>query len=532
MAAVLARTSNFFDTDFAAVCLPDGNGRYEVCLDARQASGMNGDARAGMEDLAREVVEMAGSIGGQGCGSECSTVAYQADQPAPRFLSAPLRIPGGRDGLVLFANRSAHVGSVSEMTRAALSAVSQIIAGRIPPGGLSPDRARRPGAGFPKAPTHGDTALPERVQRVEASAEAHYRGAFRVAPAMLLMLDWRGAIIDASDQFLRFFGYGRSELVARFFHEIVPENMRKAADAAADTVSGTFTRTGGIALAIWSRQGKAVDVEAVITRQPSAGVVLFVTDISELDQEHSRIEQRNAELERLNENLQNFASIASHDLQEPLRKIRYFTEMLQRALVEDNHDDIDYALEVLENASRRASRLVSDLLTFSRSSSESLVREPVDLAHMVDGLVEEIRHEEAAHDADIRIDIPPVSVSGDPTAITQLFRNLIGNALKYRASGRTPSVLIRARIDDAGSRHLRISIEDNGIGFEPQYAETILQPFRRLHRRQEFPGSGIGLAICDMVARRHGWKLTAEGRPGEGATFTVDIPEFERPSVS
>ncbi len=291
--------------------------------------------------------------------------------------------------------------------------------------------------------------------------------------------------------------------------------MRVATDAAMDPVGGDVNRSGGISLAIMTRKGVSVDVEVAISRQENAHLLASVTDVVERDQARSRLEQRNTELERLNENLQNFASIASHDIQEPLHKIRYFTDMLQRALEEGNREDIDYALEVLASASRRASRLVSDLLTFSRSSSENLVREPIDLDGLLQGLIDEIRHEEAAHDADIRIDIEPVVITGYPTAVMQLFRNLIGNALKYRSPNRS-NVVIRAKVADEVGEPLLISIADNGIGFEPQYAETILQPFRRLQRRQEIPGSGIGLAICNIVACRHGWTLSAEGRVGEG----------------
>ncbi|MEI2387248.1 ATP-binding protein [Breoghania sp. JC706] len=522
IAAVLALGSDYFGTDFGALCLPDGTGRFEVCLDSRQVSDAHGEDRTRMEDLAREVVGLAGSLAKSARPSGDSPPSSGGDQGMWRFVSAPVRIPGQAGGTVLFGNRSGTIRPFEAASRIGLSAIAQIIAGHIPPGGLS---AQRGDAVAAVAATEADRRGRERQR--EITAEDRYQAAFRVAPAKLLMLDWRGVIGDATDQFLRHFEYGRLELVGRSFHELVPQEMRKAADAATDPVGGAFARTGGIPLVMSTRQGRPIDVEIAIIRQPYARVIVAVTDLGERNEARSRVEQRNTELELLNQNLQNFASIASHDMQEPLRKIRYFSEMLQRALVEENQDDVDYALEVLASASRRASRLVSDLLTFSRSSSESLLREPIDLGRMVEGLVEEIRQEEAAHDAEIMIDIPQVVISGDPTAVMQLFRNLIGNSLKYRSSARAPRVLICARVGEGEKRRLQVAIDDNGIGFEPQYAETILQPFRRLHRRQEIPGSGIGLAICDMVARRHGWRLVAEGRPGEGATFTVHIPEFE-----
>lgn len=238
----------------------------------------------------------------------------------------------------------------------------------------------------------------------------------------------------------------------------------------------------------------------------------------------SALEQRNRKLEQANESLRHFTSIASHDMQEPLRKIRFFSDLLAQAVKAGNRADIDYALTVLTDAARRASTLVSDLLDFSRAQNKEFDRETIDLKDLVDGVVREVQRESDAGPATISVVMPRLFVSGDRTAIIQLFRNLIGNALKYRHPERQPEIEIRADVPSADDAPAIVRIRDNGIGFEPEYARMIMKPFSRLHRRSQYPGSGVGLAICDVVAQRHNWALRAEGRPGEGATFELTIP--------
>ncbi len=359
-----------------------------------------------------------------------------------------------------------------------------------------------------------------------------YQVAFRNAPVKLLIVDWEGLIVDTTDLFLRHFGYGRHEVAGRPFAQFVPMEMHAAADAALDPGEVLFARASTVPLAISDRQGDSVKVELEISRQSDRQLRVLVVDVEEAEAVRTELERRNAELELANENLQNFASIASHDMQEPLRKIRYFSEMLRCALAEGNAEDVEYALNVLGDASGRASRLVSDLLTFSRSTNDDLVREPIDLPLLLRDLVSDLSQGDLVGDADIRMDIPPCQISGDPTSVSQLFRNLIGNALKYRSSDRRLSLRIEAEIAGPPFSRLRVKVADNGIGFEPQYAETIFQPFRRLHRRQVIPGNGIGLAICDIVARRHDWRLTAEGRLDKGAVFTVEIPGVAQQSAA
>ena len=133
---------------------------------------------------------------------------------------------------------------------------------------------------------------------------------------------------------------------------------------------------------------------------------------------------------------------------------------------------------------------------------------------------------ESAVKASFAFDMPHLVVSGDRTAIIQMMRNLLGNSLKYRHPDRAPRVEISVEFGDGEDGVATIRIKDNGIGFDPDYAEMIMKPFSRLHRRSQYPGSGVGLAICDVVAQRHKWNMRAIGRPDEGATFEIEIPLY------
>jgi len=243
-----------------------------------------------------------------------------------------------------------------------------------------------------------------------------------------------------------------------------------------------------------------------------------------------RVKERTAELEQRNKELEDFTFVASHDLQEPLRKVRTFGELLLTR-TDDTLDDQtrDYIHRMRDSAARMQAFLRS-LLDYSRVSAKERHLDQVDLKRSVEEslmalevLIEEKGARVEAHD------LP--SVEGDPHQLTQLFQNLIANALKFHRSNESPRVRIHARaLGSPGSeRGYEIYVEDNGIGFEEaKYLEKIFQPFQRLHARKEFDGVGIGLAICKKIVERHGGSLTARSEPGKGSTFIVTLPEKQK----
>jgi len=231
-------------------------------------------------------------------------------------------------------------------------------------------------------------------------------------------------------------------------------------------------------------------------------------------------------LEVSNKELQDFVFVASHDLQEPLRKIQSFSEFLAEeygASLEGNGKDY---LERMRSAATRMQTLINDLLTLTRVTTKAKPFEPVDLSKVLQEVLSdlEVRIEEKK----AKVEAGPLpTIEADATQMRQLFQNLLSNALKFQRPGVPPEVKVEAWALEGpggGEKQYRIRVKDNGIGFDNKYAEQIFKVFERLHGVGEFEGTGIGLAVCRKVAERHGGSITAEGVPGQGSVFTVLLP--------
>ena len=239
------------------------------------------------------------------------------------------------------------------------------------------------------------------------------------------------------------------------------------------------------------------------------------------------------ELRRSNDELEKFAYVASHDLQEPLRKIQAFGDRLLRkcraALDDQGRDYLD---RMLTSATRMRS-LINDLLAFSRVATQNRPFVPVDLNEILGGVLEDL--EDRLAQSQGRVESTPLpTVNADPVQFRQLFQNLIGNALKFAKPGEPPVVTIAATpMADVpenadppplpGRTGWRLTFADNGIGFEQQHEKRIFELFQRLHGRHEYEGTGIGLAICRKIVERHGGAIRARSEPGHGARFLVDL---------
>lgn len=233
-------------------------------------------------------------------------------------------------------------------------------------------------------------------------------------------------------------------------------------------------------------------------------------------------------LEQSNQELQDFASVAAHDLQEPLRKIRAFADRLKvRAQTELTPESFDY-VERLQTSAQRMQTLINDLLTYSRVTTKAQPFAPVDLNQALSQALSdlEIRLEQSAGHVESKR-LP--TIEADATQMHQLFQNLIGNALKFQQPETPPLVKVHAQILENSpvgrtGPACQIRIEDNGIGFDQKYLDRIFTIFQRLHGRHEYEGTGIGLAICRKIVDRHGGVITATSQPGQGATFLVTLP--------
>ncbi len=258
------------------------------------------------------------------------------------------------------------------------------------------------------------------------------------------------------------------------------------------------------------------------------------TDISEIKNAHALLESKNNELERSNIELASFSSIASHDLKEPLRKIMIFSKLILANDRKNISDDSQGFLDRVIVSANRMQQLIDDLISYSRTSTQTKLKYTSSDINLLiddalDDLAEIIQEENAIVSAD---ELPVLAVY--PSQFRQLFLNLIGNALKYRRHDVSPVIKInsqkatRKEVLQFEGRpdqdYCKIIVADNGIGFPEEYKEKIFEPFQRLHDKDEYSGTGIGLAICRKIMTNHNGHIKAESSPGGGATFSIYVP--------
>ncbi len=346
-----------------------------------------------------------------------------------------------------------------------------------------------------------------------------YADQYRRTPAMLHSIDSSGCIQEVSDFWLKRLGYSRDEVVGVKSVDFLTSASR---ELALNDYLPKFWKTGALvdeAVQFVAKNSEIVDVElsAVVDRMhedDSDRTLAVLMDVTERNRVMEELELVNAELRQFNH-------LAAHDLQEPLRKVRYFSDMLQQAVSDANSEDIGYALGVIVNSAERASSLVSDLLAFSRVSNHELNLAPVLLSELVGLALEDLSLRIEESGAKVDVDLRDTTVVADSSLTRQIFHNLISNGLKYRSSDRRLVLKISDAMSDGS---ICVDVRDNGIGFDPIHTDRIFKPFNRLHGHSEISGTGIGLAVVTKIAQRQGWIVTAEGRPGEGAVFSVHIP--------
>jgi PAS domain S-box-containing protein len=388
-----------------------------------------------------------------------------------------------------------------------------------------------------------------------AEREARFQNLFRGAPVSLWELDAKAARPEL--EALRESSSSLTVRVRRVFESIRTLSVNEAtlrlfAAPDAETIEhrlpellGTGRHGGSLVEALLELADGASVVEREVTGQRLDGtplslllrvtvpedarhdlsyVLLSLTDVSTLKAVEAKLELTAEELRRSNGELQQFAYVASHDLQEPLRIITGFSELLTKSLADRlTQDDREY-LEFIVDAAARMQRLIRDLLAYARVDSKPSRPEPTPLGRPLADALANLRVAIDETGARIEVDPTPLPVVDcDPGQLGQVFQNLIGNAIKFRSAA-PPYVRIHvARLED----RLTIAITDNGIGFDPQYRERIFEVFQRLHGVGRYPGTGIGLALCKKIIERHGGTITADGVPGHGTTFRFTLPARE-----
>ena len=258
-------------------------------------------------------------------------------------------------------------------------------------------------------------------------------------------------------------------------------------------------------------------------RAGASSVTEFHNVAMSFNETADRIDSLVVSLTRSNEQLDEFASVAAHDLQEPMRKVRAFGDLLATAPDTELTDEARGYIDRMQNAAARMQQLIDDLLAYSRLTNPATPFQRVDLNEVVTEVLDDLEYVILEAAAEVAVDDLPVVEAG-PTQMRQLMQNLLSNSLKFSRSGTPPRIRIAGRSGPNGQT--TISIVDNGIGFDPKYDERVFGIFERLHGRGEYPGTGIGLALCRKIVERHGGTITAEGTEGEGATFTFTLPTY------
>jgi PAS domain S-box-containing protein len=362
--------------------------------------------------------------------------------------------------------------------------------------------------------------------------EGRYRGLLEAAPDAMVVVNQAGEIVLLNVQAEKQFGYRRDELLGQQVTNIIPvgfaerliaDDLRSAEDASAQQI-GT-----GIELIARRKDGGEFPIELMLSPLRNAEGILItaaIRDISVREKAAVVLMQKVEELNRSNEELGQFAYIASHDLQEPLRMVASYTQLLSRRYKGKLDAEADEFIAFAVDGASRMQRLIQDLLTYSRvatkgralhktSSEDALEHALVNLRGSIEGSGALVTHD------------PLPTVLADEMQLTQLFQNLVGNAIKYQKSG-IPHVHVAATMN--GDKRWTFAVKDDGIGIDAQYFERIFGMFQRLHKREEFSGTGIGLAICKKIVERHGGNISVESSVGNGTTFRFTLANGEKTS--
>jgi len=341
------------------------------------------------------------------------------------------------------------------------------------------------------------------------------------------------AIIVLQDDKVQFANPRASELTGFAFDEfrdhsfvevIHPEDRQVGIDYYQRRLKGEqFESVHPLRLKV--KDGRTVWVEAraaLINWEGRPAVLDFLTDITVRKQAEAAAEARSKELARSNAELQNFAFIASHDLQEPLRMVASYTQLLARRYQGKLDGKADRFIAYAADGAARMQTLINDLLTYARVETRGKDPAPVDCEETLNQALANLQM--TIKESGVRVTHGPLpEVMGDDTQLVQLFQNLVGNAVKFRSAA-SPQIHISSAPADG---HWQFSVKDNGIGIDPAQFERIFQIFQRLHTRSEYPGTGIGLAVCKRIVERHGGRIWVESQPGQGSTFSFTLPRKE-----
>ncbi|GJL77899.1 MAG: hypothetical protein NPINA01_08880 [Nitrospinaceae bacterium] len=324
----------------------------------------------------------------------------------------------------------------------------------------------------------------------------------------------------------KMFGYQASEIIGRNIKTLMPEPYRSEHDG---YLRRYASKDQAINLELdrevqgRHQNGSIFDLALSVRKMAITGKTRFIgvmKDITERKTAETKLKAYADELERSNMELQDFSTIASHDLQEPLRKIIILGDRLETQISNQDPQGRD-TLQRMQKSAERLSQFIGDLLEFSKVTTISKTLSPIDLNRLIPEVVEDLDLLITNNKGKVFMGRLPV-IEGDQMQIRQLFQNLISNAIKYHKTDVSPIVKINCSAKEEG--FYRISVKDNGIGFDEKYVSKIFKPFQRLHTKSDYEGTGMGLTICQKIVNQHGGKISAQSKPSHGTLITVSLP--------
>ncbi len=377
------------------------------------------------------------------------------------------------------------------------------------------------------------------AERRVRQQEEYFRSLIENSSDAIAIMDADGTILYESPSVERILGYRPDELVGRNVVEYVHGDASQEVASVRATILGTPGQpVGPVEMSIRHRDRSWRTVECMLHNlldEPKVGgVIVNYRDVTERREAEDDLRETLTELQRSNDELEQFAYVASHDLQEPLRMVSNYVELLEMDYKGKLSEDADEYIDFITDGTRRMFKLIDDLLAFSRVRTKAQPFEPTDVNHVLEDVLENLRTSIEEAQAEVTSGDMP-TVTADACQVAQVFQNLISNAIKFRGE-RPPRIEISAQREkgrrgkdgaESSKDHWVFSVRDNGIGLDPEYAEKIFVIFQRLHSQEEYPGTGIGLAVCKKIVERHGGRIWVESDPGEGSVFHFTIPDRE-----
>ena len=367
-----------------------------------------------------------------------------------------------------------------------------------------------------------DISVRKSAEEHLAQMEGRYRALLEAAPDAMVVVNGGGEIVLLNVQAEKQFGYSRDELLGQQVKNIIPHGFaeRLVSDGTRTTAEALAQHIGtGIELVGRRKNGSEFPLEIMLSPLESAEGILVTAAIRDVSM-RKKSEEHLLELKRSNDELQQFAYVASHDLQEPLRMVTSYTQLLAKRYKGHLDCDADEFIAFAVDGCARMQGLIQDLLAYSRAGTNGTGVREVSAEDALHGALTNLRTTIEQSGALVSHDALP-KIRTDETQLTQVFQNLVGNAIKYR-SAEIPRVHVSAAIN--GDQEWIFSVRDNGLGIAPQYFDRIFILFQRLHGRDEFEGTGIGLAICKKVLERLGGRIWVESQPENGSTFYFALP--------